>query len=274
MRCLMDEKSDVRDRHMKARRYGVVSVLSFFAVLFWLGWIEDYPAVDAVLMAVVLAALPGLSLVQVPLVSGVSIDRLQAYWSSTVTLWVLGVSCWLVGTRGGDISAVGMVPLSLSAMLGWSATLTVAGIGIILAFRWLGGRFRVAETPLLKSLLPKTRQERRVFGVLSLAAGTCEELAYRGYVIPMLIPALGLGSAVMISSLVFGLMHSYQGWLGIFRTTLMGAVLAWGFIFSGSLVPAMIAHTAIDLIAGILIGDWLLSPEPEFGVDSRESPYF
>tara|TARA_Y100000996_G_scaffold379679_1_gene333097 strand:+ start:1527 stop:1799 length:273 start_codon:yes stop_codon:yes gene_type:complete len=90
----------------------------------------------------------------------------------------------------------------------------------------------------------------------------------------MLIPALGLGSAVMISSLVFGLMHSYQGWLGIFRTTLMGAVLAWGFIFSGSLVPAMIAHTAIDLIAGILIGDWLLSPEPEFGVDSRESPYF
>ena len=270
----MDEKSDACDRNMKAIRYGVVSVVSFFGVLFWLGWIEDYSAADAVLMAVVLAALPGLSLVQVPLVSGVPIDRLQAYWSSTVTLWVLGLSCWLVGTRGGDISAVGIVPLSPAAVLGWSAILTVAGLGIILGFRWLGGRFRIAETPLLKSLLPKTRRERRVFGVLSLAAGTCEELAYRGYVIPMLIPVLGLGSAVVISSLVFGLMHGYQGWLGIFRTTLMGAVLAWGFISSGSLIPAMIAHTAIDLIAGILIGDWLLSLELEFGVDSEESPSF
>jgi len=271
MRCLMAEKSDARDRHVKARRYGVVSVLSFFGVLFWLGWIEDYPAADVVLMAMLLAALPGLSMVQVPLLSGVPIDRMQAYWSSTVTLWVLGLSCWLVGTRSGDISAVGIVSLSPNAVLGWSTILTVAGLGIILGFRWLGGRFRVAETPLLKSLLPKTRRERSVFGVLSLAAGTCEELAYRGYVIPMLIPILGMGSAVVISSLVFGLMHGYQGWLGIFRTTLMGAVLAWGFIFSGSLVPAMIAHTAIDLIAGILIGDWLLSPEPEFGVDSEES---
>tara|TARA_A100001037_G_scaffold251783_2_gene235481 strand:- start:26470 stop:26742 length:273 start_codon:yes stop_codon:yes gene_type:complete len=88
----------------------------------------------------------------------------------------------------------------------------------------------------------------------------------------MLIPILGMGSAVVISSLVFGLMHGYQGWLGILRTTLMGAVLAWGFISSGSLIPAMIAHIMIDLIAGILIGDWLLSPEPEFGVDSEESP--
>ena len=63
MRCLMAEKSDARDRHVKARRYGVVSVLSFFGVLFWLGWIEDYPAADVVLMAVLLAALPGLSMV-------------------------------------------------------------------------------------------------------------------------------------------------------------------------------------------------------------------
>jgi membrane protease YdiL (CAAX protease family) len=54
----------------------------------------------------------------------------------------------------------------------------------------------------------------------------------------------------------------------------MGLVLAWGFIASGSLLPAMIAHTTIDLIAGIVLGDWLLSPEPDFGIDSKESPLF
>jgi len=48
-------------------------------------------------------------------------------------------------------------------------------------------------------------------------------------------------------------------------------VLAGGFVMSGSLVPAILAHTAIDLIAGIAIGDWLLSPEPASGVRSVDS---
>lgn len=270
----MDEKSSGCDQNVKAVAYGVAAVFSFCVVLLWLLLVADYPAVDAVLMAVLLAALPGLSIVQVPLVSGVSIDRLQAYRSSIVTLWVLGVSCWLVGTRGGDVSAIGIVPLSPSEIIGWSVILTVAGIGIILCFRSISHRFGVAETPLLKSLLPHTRQERCVFAVLSFAAGTCEELAYRGYAIPMLAPILGLSGAATISAVVFGLMHGYQGRLGVFRTTLMGAVLAWGFISSGSLIPAMIAHITIDLIAGLILGDWLLSPEPEFGVDSKESPLF
>ena len=38
MRCLMAEKSDARDRHVKSERYGVVTVLSFFGVLFWI-WV-------------------------------------------------------------------------------------------------------------------------------------------------------------------------------------------------------------------------------------------
>ncbi len=253
-----------------ARAYAAGGVLAFWAVLLWLSFVADLAVLDAVLLAVLLAAVPGLSMAQVPLIKGMTVDRLPAYWSSIITLWLLGTGCWLVGTRGGDVSAIGIVLLPLGAMVGWTATLTAAGMGIILIFRWIAGRVGVAETLLLRSLLPRTGEERRVFGLLSVAAGTGEELAYRGYAIPMLAPILGVTGAATLTTVVFGLMHGYQGRLGILRTTLMGAVLAWGFLASGSLIPAMIAHTLIDLIAGIAIGDWLLSPEPDFGVDPSE----
>jgi membrane protease YdiL (CAAX protease family) len=66
----------------------------------------------------------------------------------------------------------------------------------------------------------------------------------------------------VLTSVVFGILHGYQGLLGTVRTTLMGGTLAWGFLASGSLLPAIVAHTLIDLVAGLLLGDWLLPPEP------------
>jgi membrane protease YdiL (CAAX protease family) len=74
-----------------------------------------------------------------------------------------------------------------------------------------------------------------------------------------------MGAAV-ITSVMFGVVHGYQGVLGVLRTGVMGGVLAWGFISSGSLWPVMIAHTLIDLIAGIVLGERLLSPESGTGV--------
>ena len=119
---------------------------------------------------------------------------------------------------------------------------------------------------LLRNLLPQTPRERRVFGVLSLAAGTGEELAYRGYAISVLSPLLGVTGAVVLTTAVFGVMHGYQGPLGMIRTSLMGGVLAVGFLASGSLLPAIFAHTAIDLLAGIVFGERLLSPAAATGV--------
>lgn len=255
----------------RARRYVIVGVAAFWGVVWWLVRGPGFPVLDALLLAVLLAAIPALSLAQLPLIRGVTIERLPAYWSSIVTLWLLGAACWLVGSRGEGVAAIGIVPIPIGPLLGWSVLLTVMGMGVIVAFRWLAARAGVTETPVLRDLLPRSGEERRVFALLSVAAGTGEELAYRGYSIPMLAPVFGLPGAAAVSTLVFGVMHAYQGWLGVVRTTVMGAILAWGFLASGSLIPAMIAHTAIDLIAGIVIADWLLSPEPDFGVEPAES---
>jgi len=116
----------------------------------------------------------------------------------------------------------------------------------------------VPDSPVLRQLLPVTPRERAAFALLSVAAGTGEELAYRGYVIPVLTPVLGIGPAAVLSTAVFGIMHGYQGTMGIIRTGLMGAVLVWGFLASGSLWPPILAHTFIDLLVGLVFGDRLL----------------
>jgi len=213
---------------------------------------------DALVLTLLLVALPVVAVAQVPLVGDVEIERLPTYWGSIFTLVLLGGLALGFGARSGGVAAVGLVGLPAPAMLGWIAALTVAGMAIIEVFRRVGKRAGVVDGPFLRALLPRTRRERSVFALLSVSAGSGEELAYRGYVIPVLTPAVGLWPAVGVSTLAFGLLHAYQGPLGIVRTAVMGATLAIGFVASGSLWPPIVAHTLIDLLAGIVLGERLL----------------
>jgi len=263
----VEEPEVCRSPSREARR--LAGALTWLGVgLFWVAVVvlsrgAGVPLVDAILLSVLLVAVPALALAQVPLVAGTTIERVPAYWSSILTLWVLGAACWLVGSRDGGGAALGLVAMPAVPLVLWSLGLTLAGLTVIALFRGLAVGLRVPESPILRQLLPRTAKERRLFGVLSVAAGAGEELAYRGYVIPVLAPLAGVAGGVLISTAVFGVMHAYQGTLGIARTGLMGGVLAWGFLASGSLWPPIIAHTIIDIVAGIVIGErLLLSQEP------------
>jgi membrane protease YdiL (CAAX protease family) len=241
------------------------------AVLFWLvqqllaRW-GGLPLVDSILLAVLLVAVPALASAQLPLAAGVRLERLPAYWGSIATLWLLGTAAWLVGTREGGAAAVGLVPLRWLSLAAWSVALTLGAMLIIVIFRVIADRVGAAESRLLRELIPRTAEEKRVFGMLSVAAGVGEEIAYRGYAIPALAPSLGFGGAAVVTSVVFGALHGYQGWLGTTRTALMGGFLAWGFLAAGSLWPAIIAHSAVDLLAGIVLVEKLLPPERSLGV--------
>jgi membrane protease YdiL (CAAX protease family) len=245
-------------------------VALFWIVQLSLMLVGGLPLVDSILLAVLLAAVPTFSLAQVPLMEGAAIVRLPAYWGSIVTLWILGTASWLVGTRVDGPSALGLVWIPIGTMAAWSLGLAVAGMLVILLFRQISVWARVRDSRLLWQLLPRTPEERRLFALLSVAAGAGEELAYRGYAIPVLAPILGVPGAAALTTLVFGIIHGYQGRLGILRTWIMGGILAWGFLESGSLWPPIIAHTLIDLLAGIVFGERLLSPEGTTGVQTRE----
>ena len=90
----------------------------------------------------------------------------------------------------------------------------------------------------------------------------CEELLYRGYLIWYFGHWLPVVPAVIVSSVIFGVGHSYQGVKGILTTTLVGAVMAAIYITTGSLWPAMAVHAIIDMHAGELAHAALNRPAP------------
>lgn len=236
-----------------------IGAILFWALVVLLDRAADVALVDAILLSVLLAVIPAFSLAQVPMIEDAEIERIPAYWSSIGALWLVGSACWLVGTRTDGPAGLGLTPIAIGPFVAWSVGATLAALLLMFTFRAVSERFGLVDSRLLTELLPRTPRERRIFGLLSFAAGTGEEFAYRGYSITLLTPILGLGSAVAGTTMIFGVMHAYQGWFGILRTTVMGAILAGTFVFSGSLWPCIVAHTAIDLLAGLVLGERLLT---------------
>jgi membrane protease YdiL (CAAX protease family) len=124
----------------------------------------------------------------------------------------------------------------------------------------LGKLIRAPETALLDYLIPRSSHEKIAFAGLSLSAGIAEELVFRSFLIAALEQATGsLGVAVGVSVAVFAISHSYQGIAGLIRVALLGLVLTAPFLLTGSVYPAMAAHAALDLLAGLVLADWLRS---------------
>jgi membrane protease YdiL (CAAX protease family) len=221
---------------------------------------------DFLTLTILLVALPVFSIAQLRHLEGVELRPMPIYASSAVTLLILGGGCVAVGVRRGGPAALGIVALPGAATAAWTAGLTLGGLAVLLAFRALGSLVGATEGPLLRLLLPRSASERVAFIGLSIAAGAGEELAYRGYAISALAPLLGPFWAAALSSAVFGVLHVYQGRLGIVRTAVLGGLLAWGFLASGSLWPPMLAHAALDVIAGTVLADRLMVPAGATGV--------
>lgn len=224
------------------------------------------PWVDGALLAFLLVLLPVLSVVQARMLDDVEVERMPAYVSSIVSLAALGGVAWAVGSRHQGSGAVGLVALPWGAFLGWTVALVVAGLAATAAFRWLGVVVDLREEPLLRALMPRSPRERGTFAVLSLAAGVGEELAYRGYVIGVLSGVIGTFGAAVVSTVVFGVLHVYQGILGMARTAVLGGLLAGVFLLSGSLWPPIAAHAVLDILLGIFLAERMMVPEPGSGV--------
>lgn len=142
----------------------------------------------------------------------------------------------------------------------------LAWAGLLAVLFTLGLRTRAAAwlTPFYakyRFLMPASRRELAFAWVVSVSAGFWEELAYRAFLLFYLSALLGEGWAVLLSSLIFGLTHGYQGWRGIIGTALAGALLAAVYLATGSLLLVMWMHATYD-IATFSLGYRLLKKSP------------
>jgi len=98
--------------------------------------------------------------------------------------------------------------------------------------------------------LPSSGIERRWFAALSVTAGVCEELLFRGFLIRYLHTSpfhLGLLWTILVASIVFGTHHLYLGFKGFLSATIGGLVFTALLLVTGNLWAAMLYHAATDL---------------------------
>ncbi|OCA83745.1 CPBP family intramembrane glutamic endopeptidase [Pseudobacillus wudalianchiensis] len=99
-------------------------------------------------------------------------------------------------------------------------------------------------------LLPTSKSERNVSIFVAVTAGICEEIIYRGFVIHYLSNwsiEMSTLQIMIISAVIFGFAHIYQGWKGFLLTGLIGFVLARSYLATGSLLFPIILHIIIDM---------------------------
>jgi membrane protease YdiL (CAAX protease family) len=114
------------------------------------------------------------------------------------------------------------------------------------------GEGRHAEAPgqATLALLPRTAGERRLFTLVGITAGVCEEWLYRGFflaVVAALAGGLPTGVLVGVAAAAFGLAHAYQGPAGIVTTGVLGGIMAAIYLDTGSLLLPVLLHALIDL---------------------------
>jgi len=194
--------------------------------------------------------------------------KLALYAVTIAFQWVLvGVVTWRSLGRGLTIEELGLGSQS------WVRIVAAGLFGAIFigGLQWLNlrriGKMEGEAPELLRKLanrlLPVNLLEYLVYSALAITAGVCEEFVYRGFAISAFSKVgLPLWLVVIISSILFGLAHAYQGRAGIVSTGIFGVLLAIGRLGFGSLVPVMMWHAGLDLAAGIAAPKYLLKQAP------------
>jgi len=187
-------------------------------------------------------------------------STLQIYAWNILALWSLAGACvWITRMNYLTLNDLGQRPGNAYR------TLLVCGILVAIVVLLIGAQKQLKKKPSPKQLnnaldrvrrlLPKTPTERAVWIVVSLTAGICEEVLYRGWLLGLFAATLrSVWLGLLISSIIFGFAHSYQGRRAIFGTGVIGAILGLVFIFSGSLIPGQVLHAAMDLNNGLALG--------------------
>jgi membrane protease YdiL (CAAX protease family) len=183
-------------------------------------------------------------------------------WSGwMVMLWSLvaaGVALWFFQARAWGA-------LRLTTPHGWRLW-GASGLVLALAVIYARSVVRIARikrtgrikmgNPHVERVVPHTGFELGWWVATSLSAGFCEEFIFRGYLIWVFQPMLGLWGAAAVSVAAFAAGHAYQGAKGVVAAGVVGSLLTVVVVISGSLLPAVALHALADIGQGLVA--WLV----------------
>lgn len=194
-------------------------------------------------------------------------DRFTLYGSTILFQWLIVVIvAWRCAAR-----AVRPEDLGIAASDPWRIAWTSIVLTGILCVNQVFGLRRITKLPaekrgslfaITEKIMPRTRPELLVYTALACTAGISEEFLYRGFVFMAFVRVVmnygsPYASAAILSSAWFSVAHLYQGRRGLITTFVVGIIFVSLRIWTGSLLPAVIAHIGIDLTIGICASRFL-----------------
>ena len=179
------------------------------------------------------------------------------YVSLIVSEWALVYFVWAAGLRrsgtrmrdviGGRWSSWKAVALDIAIAVPFWIVWEATGR---LAHRLLGPD----QAKTLDVVLPLGTLEIVLWVAVSISAGFCEEVVFRGYLQKQFRALTGsMALAVLLQGIVFGIGHSYQGLKQVVVITILGVLYGMLAAWCKSLRPGMLAHAWSDILGGILL---------------------
>ena len=159
------------------------------------------------------------------LANSLSVDRLEKYigWPSSQPLADI-----VIGITIGLVTAFAVNIISTIAIRIWGK--------------------RIYSPAIMRGMIPRNQIEWLLILVPLLLAVALEEVLFRALLIGGFSMVVNPWIMAIASSIVFGLMHSPQGILGIVLVGLVGMLFGAVFILTNSLLIVIIAHFVINLL--------------------------
>lgn len=170
----------------------------------------------------------------------------------------VALALYLVSRSGDSWATLGLrfdrVPRDV--LIGAGAAAAVGGVGLA---GYLLARSADASLTLVPTSLPDVWWRIPVLVLLAFANAALEEVVLIGY-LGSRVRRIGgsAGTAIAVSALVRGLYHLYQGLAGFLGNLVMGAIFATYFQRTRRVVPLLVAHTLIDVVA--FVGYLVVAP--------------
>jgi len=129
--------------------------------------------------------------------------------------------------------------------LGFAALIGLPGLGLVALARHLGINAEIAA-----SGLADVWYRYPVLVLDGIQNGILEEVVMIGFVLTRLRQLDWTPwKAVLLSAVIRGSYHTYQGWGGFVGNLVMGAIFGWWFSRTRRVLPLVIAHSVIDIVS-------------------------
>jgi hypothetical protein len=142
--------------------------------------------------------------------------------------------------------------------LGWRSIPFSTALGVLLAgpalaigVGLLGAALHTRQIDLPFQQMLGTTPAKILLGFVVVILGPlCEELAFRGFLMPLLIRSLGAVGGIVVTGVIFGSAHGYEyewSWQYMLLISLVGCALGWAKYKTGSTAASAFMHATFNL---------------------------